>query len=108
MFGSMLASWILWHRNKPIAAPRKPATAKDWEKPTPKPSIEQKREWEHGNEGKGKDCNRAKKPIYTAPNERPGVCRDYQCDNTEYMSKGLVEREKGTKKILTRDGKKVE
>lgn len=74
----------------------------------PRPSIEQKREWEHGDQGKGKDCNRANKPVYTAPNERPGICRDYSCDNTEYYSKGIVEREKGTKKILTRDGKKVE
>ena len=97
--------WIdIWEKQS-LATEK--AIAKDFDTPKPTPTIEKRHEWEHGSEGKGKDCNRASKPIYTKPDAIPGTCRDWQCDNGEWVSKGLVERERGTKKILTRNGKKV-
>ena len=86
-----------------------PAMAKDFEAPKPKPVIEERREWAHSDsEGKGKDCNRYNKPVHTEPNKIPGTCRDWQCDSKEWVSKGLITRDKSTRKILTRDGKKVD
>jgi len=99
-----------WWNDKPNAAPSVGvATPRDYEAPKPAPVIEQKREWGHSDtEGKGKNCGRYNRPVYTPPNSTPGTCRDYVCDSKEWQSKGLVEREKGSGKILTRDGKKVE
>jgi len=67
-----------------------------------KPVLERRREWEHGGGGLGDKCGRARKPIYTNPNEAPGVCRDWYCDNTEYRSKGIVVRDQ-KKNIVHRE-----
>lgn len=83
--------------------PQAEATASPYEKPKPKPVIEQKREWQHGSEGKGENCSRSTKPIYTNPNEVPGTCRDWQCDNKEWISKGIVNRDKATRNIVSRE-----
>ncbi|HUY27288.1 MAG TPA: hypothetical protein VMV27_07680 [Candidatus Binataceae bacterium] len=72
-----------------------------------RPAIEKKREWAHGDGGFGKNCNRAARPIYTAPQKIPEECRSWGCGNADWLGRGIVERDKATKKILTRDGKKV-
>ncbi len=73
------------------------------DKPSARPSIERKREWAHGDGGKGQNCDRAKDLIYTAPQSVPTVCRDWTCDNGEWFSKGIVQRTKGDKKIVHRE-----
>ena len=70
-----------------------------------KPSLERKHEWEHGREGEGEKCGRYNKKVYTNPGTAPGTCRQYDCNNTEYYSKGIVIREKGTKEIVDREKK---
>jgi hypothetical protein len=71
------------------------------------PVIERKREWEHGTEGR-EGCQRRKQPIYTDPNSIPGPCgRDnpfaYGCGGKEWVSKGIVQRIKGSKQIVHRE-----
>lgn len=68
-----------------------------------KPTLERKREWAHGLEGKGKDCDRYDKRVYTPPESVPGTCHDWNCDNTEYQSKGIVTRNKNTKEVIDRE-----
>lgn len=71
--------------------------------------IERKREWEHGDGGKGDDCQRRYKPVHTNTDESPRICRQYDCDNEHWYSRGYVQRDKNTKKVLVRehaDGRK--
>lgn len=70
-----------------------------------KPQLEQKREWGHGTEGRGKDCYRADRFVYTPPQKVPEEC--HGCTSREWVSKGLVTRDKQTKKVIVRDGKVV-
>ena len=71
------------------------------------PVIERKREWAHGDQGMGKNCGRANRPVFTDPNRVPKQCRDYYCTNEDWHSKGIVTRDAKTKKLLTRDGKRL-
>jgi len=72
------------------------------------PQIESKREWEHGDGG-SKSCSRKDKPVYTDVNKPPRPCYgDWgYCGNDQWKSKGIVQRIKDTKQVITRDGKKV-
>ena len=44
-----------------------------------KPVIERKREWEHGDRGRGQNCPESKRPIFTAPEKLPDPCRNWTC-----------------------------
>ena len=93
--------------SKPIPDTFVGKTARDEHGAAKPPQIESKREWEHSETGgKGKDCYRANNPVYTPPQKRPHEC--HSCDNDDWNSKGLVKRVVGTKKVVERDGKKVE
>lgn len=72
------------------------------DKPSEKPVLERKREWSHGDGGQ-EACGRRSKPIYTDPNRIPGTCRDWRCDNDEWIGKGIVIRDKAKKTIIHRE-----
>lgn len=72
-----------------------------------RPVIERKREWAHGAGGFGQNCPRATRPVFTDPQKLPDRCRGYGCDNDEWRSRGIVERYKKSREILTRDGKPI-
>ena len=67
-----------------------------------KPVIERRREWEHGDGG-DKDCWRKARPIFTAPEKVPDPCHRETCKNDEWRSKGIVLREKQSRKIVHRE-----
>lgn len=90
-----------------IASVPPPADIKQYEAPKPKPVLEEKREWSHGTGGRGPQCSRANRPIFTDPNKTPDICRSYDCNNGEWDSKGLVKREKSSGRVVERDGKSV-
>lgn len=64
------------------------------DKPPEKPTLERVREWAHGEGGRGPECERAKVPIYTPPNDYPGTCEKWNCDNDQWYGRGFVTRDK--------------
>jgi hypothetical protein len=77
----------------------------DVKRKEPAIAIERKREWLHGAGGKGDNCSRKDKPVYTNPQKVPDGCREWMCDNGEWRSNGIVWRDKTTKQIARREGK---
>jgi hypothetical protein len=65
--------------------------------------IERKHEWLHGAGGLGNSCERKGKPIYTDPQKIPDSCRGWMCNNEEWRSNGIVQRDKATKQIIRRE-----
>lgn len=55
-----------------------------------KPVLHREREWLHGDQGMGQNCPNAQKPIHTPPQQGPGECEHYKCDNREWHSNGHV------------------
>ena len=93
--------------SKPIPDTFVGKTATDANRNQKPPQIESKREWEHSEKGgRGKDCYRYGKPVYTPPQKIPDEC--HSCDNNDWNSKGVIKRLVDSKKIIERNGKKVD
>lgn len=80
-------------------------TTDDVKREKPAIVIERKREWLHGDGGKGDNCSRKNKPVYTHPQKVPDGCREWMCDNGNWTSNGVLQRDKATKQIIRREEK---